>query len=110
MTAEKFILLVEDNSNDEALTLRAMAKANIANEVVVVRDGEEALDFMFGTGAYAGRDLERMPADHQCERLPLQQLHNDEVLPFILLDGVDRADIGVVESRGCASFALKAFQ
>ena len=52
----------EDNSNDEALTLRAMAKANIANEIVVVRDGEEALDFVFGTGAYAGRDLERMPA------------------------------------------------
>jgi len=51
-----------------------------------------------------------MSADHQCERLPLQQLHNDEVLPFMLLDGVDHANIGVIESGRRASFALKAFQ
>ena len=54
--------------------------------------------------------LERMLADHQCERLPLQQLHNDKVLPLMLLDGVDSADVGMIESRGGASFALKAFQ
>ncbi|HEY4485852.1 MAG TPA: response regulator [Nitrospiria bacterium] len=52
---EKIILLVEDNPNDEALTLRALKKNNIANEIVVARDGAEALDFLFGQGAHAGR-------------------------------------------------------
>ncbi|MFQ6759623.1 response regulator [Desulfovibrionaceae bacterium CB1MN] len=55
------ILLVEDNPDDEALTLRALKKNNILNEVVVARDGVEALDFLFGTGAHAGRDLALMP-------------------------------------------------
>lgn len=55
------ILLVEDNARDEALTLRALKKNNIANEIVVTRDGVEALDFIFGTGAYTGRDLTRLP-------------------------------------------------
>ncbi len=55
------ILLVEDNPDDEALTLRALQKHNILNEVVVARDGAEALDFLYGTGAYAGRDLDVMP-------------------------------------------------
>lgn len=55
------ILLVEDNFDDEALTLRALKKNNIQNEVVVARDGVEALDYLFGTGAHAGRDLDRMP-------------------------------------------------
>ena len=57
----KVILLVEDNARDEALTLRALKKNNIANEVVVTRDGVEALDYLFGTGTYAGRDLNVMP-------------------------------------------------
>jgi len=52
---EKIIVLVEDNPNDEALTLRALRKNNIANEIVVVRDGVEALDFFFSKGEYAGR-------------------------------------------------------
>ena len=55
------ILLVEDNRDDEALTLRALNKNNIKNEVVVARDGVEALDFLLGTGSYAGRDLSVMP-------------------------------------------------
>ena len=55
------ILLVEDNPDDEALTLRALQKNNIKNEVVVAHDGAEALDYLFGTGAYAGRDTNVMP-------------------------------------------------
>ena len=57
----KLILLVEDNPDDEALTLRALKKNNIANQVVVARDGVEALDYLFGTGAHAGRDMSVMP-------------------------------------------------
>jgi len=55
------ILLVEDNPDDVALTERALKKARIANSVVVARDGPEALDFLLGTGPYAGRDTGIMP-------------------------------------------------
>jgi CheY-like chemotaxis protein len=58
---DKVILLVEDNTDDEMLTLRALKKNNIRNEVVVARDGSEALDYLFGTGIHAGRDLRMMP-------------------------------------------------
>lgn len=54
---DKVILLVEDNPRDEALTLRALQKSNIVNEVIVTRDGVEALDYLFGTGKYSGRDI-----------------------------------------------------
>ena len=57
----KAILLVEDNANDEYLTLRALKKHNVANDVVVARDGVEALDYLFGTGAHAGRDVRELP-------------------------------------------------
>ena len=53
---KKTILLVEDNPDDIALTLRALKKNNIANEVAVAHDGVEALDYLFGTGQHAGRD------------------------------------------------------
>lgn len=55
------ILLIEDNADDEALTLRALKKNNVSNEVVVARDGVEALDFLFGTGAHEGRDSTLVP-------------------------------------------------
>jgi two-component system response regulator len=58
---DKIILLVEDNADDETLTLRALKKNNVSNEVVVARDGVEALDYLFGSGAHAGRDLKVMP-------------------------------------------------
>ena len=61
MAAEKIILLVEDNPDDEELTLRALKKQNIQNEVVVARDGVEALDYLFATGKYEGRDVEDWP-------------------------------------------------
>jgi two-component system response regulator len=57
----KVILLVEDNPDDEALTLRAFAKNKIANTVVVARDGVEALEYLFATGAYADRDARELP-------------------------------------------------
>jgi len=55
------ILLVEDNPDDEALTVRALEKNNITNDLVVARDGAEALDYLFGTGAHAGRDPQNLP-------------------------------------------------
>ena len=58
---DKLILLVEDNPDDEILTLRALKKANIANRIDVVRDGAEALEFVFSTGKHAGRDTNDMP-------------------------------------------------
>ena len=58
---DKMILIVEDNPDDEALTIRALKKNNIGNRVVVVRDGVEALDFLFCTDAYASRDPNDMP-------------------------------------------------
>ncbi len=57
----KTILLIEDNPDDEALTLRAMKKNNIINDIIVARDGAEALDYLFGAGKYAGRDISDGP-------------------------------------------------
>ncbi|MCL5027079.1 MAG: response regulator [Chloroflexi bacterium] len=57
----RIILLVEDNPGDVALTIRAFERHNIMNQVVVARDGVEALDYLFGTGTYAGRDLNSGP-------------------------------------------------
>ena len=59
--SNKVILLIEDNPDDELLTLRALRKNNVLNEVVVARDGVEALDYLFGTGEYAERDTAVMP-------------------------------------------------
>lgn len=59
---DKMILLVEDNPDDELLVLRALKKANVLNQVIVAHDGAEALDYLFGTGVYAGRDINDTPA------------------------------------------------
>lgn len=58
---EKSILLVEDNPDDEELTIRALKKNNVTNNLVVARDGAEALDYLFGTGTYTGRDISVLP-------------------------------------------------
>lgn len=84
------ILLVEDNPDDVALTLRALKKNNIANEVVVAKDGVEALDYLFGEGSYAGRDANNVPAvillDLKLPRIDglevLERLRKDERTNF----------------------------
>lgn len=58
----KVILLVEDNLDDVELTIRALKKGKILNEVVVAHDGAEALEYLWGTGKYAGRDVRALPA------------------------------------------------
>jgi two-component system, response regulator len=62
MPGDGTILLVEDNRDDEALSMRAFERNKIRNPVVCVRDGQEALDWLFGTGAYAGRNIADLPA------------------------------------------------
>ncbi len=82
---DKVILLVEDNPDDEKLTVRALKKNNIVNEVAVARDGVEALDYLFGTGAYAGRDTSRLPAMVLLD-LKLPKMDGQEVLRRIRAD------------------------
>jgi CheY-like chemotaxis protein len=93
---KKVILLVEDNPDDELLAIRALKKNNIMNEVVIARDGAEALDYLFGTGAYAGRDTSVMPQVILLDlKLPkidglgvLKRLRDDErtkLLPVVVL-------------------------
>lgn len=90
------ILLVEDNPDDEALTLRALKKNNIKNQVVVARDGREALDYLFGEGMYAGGDTQVAPQVILLDlKLPkvdgfevLRALRGDErtkLLPVVIL-------------------------
>jgi two-component system response regulator len=97
---DKIILLVEDNPDDELLTLRALKKNNILNEVVVARDGAEALDYLFGTGVHAGRDMSLMPQVILLDlRLPkveglevLRRLREDKrtrLLPVVILTSSD---------------------
>jgi len=83
--ADKIILLVEDNPDDEALTVRALKKHNVVNKIVVARDGVEALDYLFGTGAHAGRDMDVMPQVVLLD-LKLPKLDGLEVLKRIRAD------------------------
>ncbi len=94
--SDKIILLVEDNADDEILTLRAMKKNNIGNEVIVARDGVEALDYLFRTGPYEGKILSEMPQvvllDLKLPKLDglevLRRLRADErtkLLPVVIL-------------------------
>jgi two-component system, response regulator len=93
---EKLILVVEDNPDDEELTLRALRQGKVANEIMVVRDGAEALEFLFGTGKHQGRDVSRLPSvvllDLKLPKLSglevLQRLRADErtrLMPIVVL-------------------------
>jgi CheY-like chemotaxis protein len=82
---DKVILLVEDNPDDEKLTVRALRKNNIANDVAIVRDGVEALDYLFGTGVHAGRDTKASPALVLLD-LKLPKMEGQEVLKRIRAD------------------------
>ena len=93
---DKVILLVEDNPDDEALTLRALKQSKLANEIVITRDGNEALEFLFAAGKYEGRDVSHTPAvillDLKLPKLSglevLQQLRADprtRLIPVVVL-------------------------
>ena len=105
---DRFVLLVEDNPDDEALTVRALKKNHVTNEVVVVRDGVEALDFLFCAGAYASRDPGELPELILLDlRLPkvdgvevLRRLRADQwtqELPIVILTSSNR-DRDMVDS------------
>lgn len=81
----KVILLVEDNASDEKLTLLAFKKCGVSNEIVVVRDGAEALDYLFGIGKYQGRDTSILPTLVLLD-LGLPRIDGHEVLRRIRAD------------------------
>ena len=94
--ATKTILLVEDNPDDEALTVRALKHHNVVNDIVVARDGAEALDYLFGRGQFKERDTSLMPTVILLDlKLPkidglevLRRLRADEntcLLPVVIL-------------------------
>lgn len=86
---DNIILLVEDNPDDEALTIRALRSSKILNDIVVARDGREALDYLFGEGAYAGRDLSIMPQVILLD-LKLPKIDGMEVLRLIRANEMTR--------------------
>lgn len=109
----KTILLVEDNPDDEALTLRALEKNNITNEVAVARDGAEALDWLFGRGAHEGREAGALPEVVLLDlKLPkvdglevLRQLRADErtkLLPVIILTA-SQEESDLIEGYSCGA-------
>lgn len=92
----KVILLVEDNPDDEALTIRALKKNKIVNEVIVAHDGVQAIDYLFGQGTHAGRDTREIPQvvllDLKLPKLDglgvLRRIRSDErtkLLPVVIL-------------------------
>lgn len=85
----KTILLVEDNPDDEEFTLRALRMAKITNDIVVARDGSEAVEYLFGTGRYEGRDPAQVPAVVLLD-LKLPKLSGIDVLRRIRAEAVTK--------------------
>jgi CheY-like chemotaxis protein len=116
---EKVILLVEDNPDDEALTLRALKQVNMVNEIVVAHDGKEALDYLFGAGKYKGRDLSVMPVvtllDLKLPKLSglevLKRIRDDDrtaLLPVVILtSSQEESDIVDGYQSGANSYIRK---
>jgi Response regulators consisting of a CheY-like receiver domain and a winged-helix DNA-binding domain len=116
---KKTILLIEDNLDDVELTIHALKKNHIKNEVVVLNDGAEALDYLFGTGNYAGRNLAEMPTIILLDlKLPkvdglevLRQLRSNELtklLPVVILtSSKEEQDIVAGYSLGVNSYVRK---
>jgi CheY-like chemotaxis protein len=119
VTNSKAILLVEDNPDDEALAIRALKRHHISNEIVVARDGVEALDYLFGTGQHAGRDTNIKPAvvllDLKLPRIDglevLRRLRENEttrLLPIVVLTtSSEEQDLIDSYSLGCNSYIRK---
>ena len=117
--AKKMILLVEDNPDDEALTLRALNKNRVANDIVVVRDGVEALDYLFASGSYAGRDPFELPQVILLDlKLPkvdglevLRRIRSDprtHMLPVVILTSSrEEQDLIQAYSNGANSYVRK---
>lgn len=115
----KSILLVEDNRDDELLTIRALKKNNFLNDVVVARDGQEALDYLFAGGAHAGRDMSDWPQvvllDLNLPRVGglevLERIRADErtrLLPVIVMtSSKEDEDILQSYSRGANAYVRK---
>jgi two-component system response regulator len=116
---ERYILLVEDNPDDEELTLLSLRKNNLAHQIVVVRDGVEAIDYLFGNGQYAGRDLSQVPTvillDLKLPKLDglgvLKRLRADERtrnLPVVVLTSSSQdADVIASYNLGANSYVRK---
>lgn len=116
---DRYILLVEDNPDDEELTLLSLRKNNLPHEIVVVRDGVEAIDFLLGNGKYAGRDLSHAPMvvllDLKLPKLDglgvLKRLRANErtrMLPVVVLTSSSQdADVLASYSLGANSYVRK---
>jgi CheY-like chemotaxis protein len=110
---------VEDNPDDEALAIRALKRNHISNEIVVAHDGVEALDYLFGTGVYAGRDISVQPTvvllDLKLPRIDgievLRRLREDnrtKLLPVVVLTtSSEEQDMFNSYSLGCNSYIRK---
>jgi len=117
--SERYILLVEDNPDDEELTLLSLRKNNLAHDIVVVRDGVEAIEFLFGNGQYSQRDVAHVPTvillDLKLPKLDglgvLKRLRADErtrTLPVVVLTSSSQdADVIASYNLGANSYVRK---
>jgi len=119
MTKHKVLLLIEDTASDIELTKRALDRAHIANPLVVAEDGQEGLDYIFGTGAHAGRDVNDLPAlvllDLNLPKIAgleiLRRIRDDErtkrLLVVILSSSKEQEDVATGYDRGANGFVRK---